>query len=122
MSCLNKITDDIEDDTENNIKKLEQKIRVEIRNQKLCLESYGMHIDRHSAAECTSDSLISLLPAVDKRKLCKLSLPSLMVGNIVASQVNSQPTALQIAFGVLSEQKTTIETVHVPVWNLLFLQ
>lgn len=108
-----KIIDDKEDDTECNIKKLGQNIKQEIKDRKPNLDSYAVHIDRQIASECTSEYLSDLLAAVDKRKLCKLSLPSLMVGSIVASQVNSQPTPLQIAIGILlSSQRTTIEILY----------
>ena len=108
-----KVTDDNEDKIESSVKKLGQSIKNEIKDKKPSLGNYKVHIDRHAADECTSGYLSDLLSAIDKKKLCKLSLPSLMVGNIVASQVNSQPTPLQIAFGVLiSSQRTTIETLY----------
>lgn len=92
-----------------------------MKEQKQTLDSYQVHIDRYTAAECTSDYLSDILATVDKKKLCKYSLPSLMVGNIVASQVNSQPTPLQIAFGILlSGQRTIIETLS--IWHMLLLQ
>ena len=108
-----KLTDDKEDDSQNTIKKSGQNIKFEVKERKQTLDSYQVHIDRYAAAECTSDYLSDILAAVDKNKLCKYSLPSLMVGNVVASQVNSQTTPLQIAFGILlSGQRTIIEALH----------
>ena len=107
-----KITEDTEDDLGESIAKVSRAIKTECIAAKQKLDSYSVHIDRYTASESTSDTLASILSNVH-HKLEKYSLPSLMVGNIVAGCCTYQPTPLQIAFGVLfSGQKSLIEDLH----------
>ena len=107
-----RLTEDREDDLEESIAKVSRAIKSECIAAKQNLDSYSVHIDKNTASESTSDTLTSILSNVHKT-LEKCSLPSLMVGNIVAGCCTSQPTPLQIAFGVLfSGQKSLIDDLH----------
>ena len=79
------------------------------------LTSYDVHIDKPSATECTSNLLNKLLSKVHPKFTSDSSpsLPSIMVGNIVASVTANQPTPLQIALGVLmNEHKSVINMLY----------
>ena len=78
------------------LKKLSKNIAKELKEVKGEFTSYNVHIDKTSANECSSYLLYKLL--------CKIylnfssdsspSLPSVMVGNIVASVTTNQATPL----------------------------
>ena len=107
-----KISNDSEDDMDQCLKKVAKAIKEECIQAKQGFDEYSIHIDKFSAAECTSAMLTSLLSSVHP-KLQPYSLPSLLIGNIVSCVVTSQPTPLQISLGVLlSGQKLLIEELY----------
>ena len=64
--------------------------------------SYNTRIDTVKAAGVLS----SIFDKLD------LTLPSVLIGNIITSIINNQPTSLQVALGVLvREKKTTVGTI-----------
>ena len=102
-------------DEEVTLKKLGKEIAQELKAVKRELTSYDVHIDKPSATECTSNLLNKLLSKVHPKFTSDSSpsLPSIMVGNIVASVTANQPTPLQIALGVLmSEHKSVINMLY----------
>lgn len=104
-----------DEDEEVTLKKLGKEIAQELKAVKRELTSYDVHIDKPSATECTSNLLNKLLSKVHPKFTSDSSpsLPSIMVGNIVASVTANQPTPLQIALGVLmSEHKSVINMLY----------
>ena len=106
-----------DEDEEITLKKLGKEIAQELKTVKREVMSYDVHINKSLASECTSDLLKKLLSKVHPKFTSDSdsspSLPSIMVGNIVASVTTNQPTPLQIALGVLiSEQKSIINILH----------
>ncbi|MEG7522541.1 MAG: hypothetical protein M3H12_05505, partial [Chromatiales bacterium] len=110
-----KIVNAEDEDEEVTLKKLGKEIAQELKAVKRELTSYDVHIDKPSATECTSNLLNKLLSKVHPKFTSDSSpsLPSIMVGNIVASVTANQPTPLQIALGVLmSEHKSVINMLY----------
>ena len=104
-----------DEDEEVTLKKLGKQIAQELKAVKRELTSYDVHIDKPSATECTSNLLNKLLSKVHPKFTSDSSpsLPSIMVGNIVASVTANQPTPLQIALGeLMSEHKSVINMLY----------
>ena len=94
-----RIVDDVENDFEHFVEKVGKQIAKECGLMKQDMNCYSMHIDKTTASECMSEVLCKLLSVVNPK--FNNSLQSIMVGNIVSSVCNCQPTPLQIALGVL---------------------
>ena len=96
---LRLVDDDQDDDMDHCVSRVGKEIKKETLAAKHDFRSYNKHIDKHVASECASETLMKLLSAIKSN--LKNSLQSIMVGNIISSMVNNQPTPLQIAIGVL---------------------
>ena len=103
---LRKVNNDDEyDDLEKHIKVVAKHIKKESLSCKRDPNVYRKHIDKHVAREAVSDTLMKLLKLISP-DLEEFSLPSLLIGNMVTSNVNSkQPTHLQIALSLLVKGK-----------------
>ena len=91
---LRLINDDQDDDLDHCI----SRIRKEIK-KKVTLQSSKKHVDKDVASQCASETLMNLLSAIKPN--FQNSLHFIMICNINSYLVNSQPTPLKTALGVL---------------------
>ena len=107
---LNLISCD-DDDLDNAIHKVGKQITKECLSMKTRRTEYCMHIDKAMAQDCVSSTLLKVLNSISEQ--FDISLPGIMVGNIVTSVVTKNPTALQIALGVLfGDHKTLLSELY----------
>jgi len=99
VHALKPVKDDEEDDIPRSISKIGKQVAKGCKALVRDKASYNTHIDKHRATESVSSALQALLTVVCPN--LDQSLPALLIGNIVTSLVNSEPTNLQIALGVL---------------------
>ena len=64
-----KLTEDAEDDIDERVVKINKLIKSECVDAKQKLEEYSIHIDKYSAAQCTSDTLTRVLCSIHSTKL-----------------------------------------------------
>ena len=107
---LNLISCD-DDDLDNAIHKVGKQITKMCISMKRRRTEYCMHIDKAMAQDCVSSTLLKVLNSISEQ--FDISLPGIMVGNIVTSVVTKNPTALQIALGVLfGDHKTLLSELY----------
>ena len=93
------------------VSKVADKIVAETKYQKTKRENYTIKIDKEVVQTPVSETLLELLHKVSS-KFCD-SLPSLLIGNIVASIITGSPTDLQIALGIaMRRNKTLVQLLH----------
>ena len=96
------------DDLDNALKKVAHAIQTETNYYKQKRETYSIDIDRDIIRMPVSETLLDLLTKICP-KFCG-SLQALMIGNIIASELNCSPTDLQIALGIaMCRNKTLIQ-------------
>ena len=99
------VVEDEEDDV--SIGRVAKQILKETRKLAPDKASYSTRIDTVKAAGEVSSTLKCLLPSISDK--LDLTLPSILIGNIITSIINNQPTSLQVALGVLVREKKLLE-------------
>ena len=107
MFTIDKVDDD---DDDIHVKVVAKRIASEIKGIVHDKTKYVTSIDMDEAFEDLSDTLASLLSNISSS--FDLTLPAIMVGNIVISCVSKRHTTLQIALGVLARDKKLIQHLH----------
>lgn len=95
-----------EEDDEYVINRLAKQIENESKENCPSKDTYNTRINRHIEKE-----VINTLLSCISHKL-SLTLPALLIGNIVTSVVTNTPTSLQIALGILMREKLLLEETY----------
>ena len=105
-STIMKITES--DDDEIEVKRLAKRIRKEILDMKVNTDEYQKRINKSIAKEPLSESLTYLLSKISP-DLSENELPSILIGNIIASIIRKKPTTLLIDLAVKVQKKELVD-------------
>lgn len=71
---------------------------------------YDVNIDKEIATEQSSSTLLSLLSCISDK--LNMTLPALLICNIVTSVLTCRPTSLQVALGVQTREKNKVDCMY----------
>ena len=93
------------------MKKVAQAIQTETKYYKQIRDTYSIDIDHDMIQMPVSETLLDLLTKISPKFAD--SLQALMIGNIIASELDCSPTDLQIAIAIsMSRNKTLVQLFH----------
>ena len=100
-----------DEEDEIHVQAVAKSIVKEIKDIKTNKNVYQAKIDLLSAQQDVSPTLSKLLKLISPH-LSELSLPSLLVGNLVTSSVANRYTSLQVALAILVERSALIDHLY----------
>ena len=111
-SCCSLLVDLVEetDNDDASVKIVAKKILKDIKQCELDSSCYSCEVDKSTALNQSSETLIKLLSHVSDK--LNGSLPALLIGNIITSAVKNRATMLQVALGVAVREKQLIQMFH----------
>ena len=104
------VTNDCEGSEDSTLKAIAKIIKEESMSLKHDHKSYKTGIDRDKAMNDCSPTLLRLLTFICEKFDSKLTAAT--IGNIITAMVNNQPTAMQVALGVVINEKSHIELLN----------
>lgn len=108
---LKLVPDNDVNETDISISILKKEIVTEIKAKSSKKSTYDIRINKDTASEAASDTLLSLLAKISPK--LENTLRAILIGNIVTGTLNNTPTALQIALGILlKDSKEIISQLH----------
>ena len=108
-SSIKKIAES--DDQPTDESKAAKCIWKEISNLVLNKNEYELHIDKAAAKECVSETLRAL-PSQISDDLSANELPTILIGNIITSEVRKKPTSPLIHLALLVKKKKLIKNLY----------